>query len=143
MRVVIFSPTDSYTPTTLPGLTDADVVTVVRWQAEAGVDDSTANRICVRQRSLSATIASVASGNVLTRMFIRVLPFDTGARFWRATRSEPTVVDAVRRADILVAPERDGGFATWSWYRLAARKGHETVAVAGYPAARTAIESAR
>lgn len=141
MRVVIFSPTDSYSPDSLPALLQTDEVTVVRWDG-AGVTDAP-NRLSVRQGSGAAKIVAAAAGNVLARTLVRATPLDTGARFWRATRSDARIREVVRRADLIVSPERDGGFAAWSWRRLAARKGREIVAVAGYPAARTAIEQGR
>lgn len=136
MNLVIFSPADSYGPKALPALGEADTVTVVCWGTP---DARTDDRIRVAQRPLPARLVAIASGNVLTRTIVRALPLDTGARFWRATRSDARVEAAVRQADLIVAPERDGAFAAWSWRRVAERRGRRIPAVAGYPAARTAI----
>jgi len=141
MRVVIFSPTDSYAPESLPTLSESDAVTVVTWKGTTMTDAP--NRIAVPQSAWSARLVAMAAGNVLARTLVRATPLDVGARFWRATRSDDRVRDAVRHADLIVAPERDGGYAAWSWRRLAARKGREIDAVSGYPAARTSIERRR
>ena len=140
MRVVIFSPTDSYSAEVLPMLDPADRATVVRW---AGDGSDEPGRITVGQGTLSARLVAAARGNMLTRTLVRTTPLDTGARFWRATRSDARVRDAVREADLIVAPERDGGYAAWAWRRLAARKGREIAVVAGYPAARNLIGQGR
>ncbi|HWK77242.1 hypothetical protein [Microbacterium sp.] len=140
MHVVIFSPTDSFSAEALPMLDPADRVTVVRW---AGHESDEPGRIAVGQGTLSARVVAAARGNVLIRTVVRATPLDTGARFWRATRSDSRVRDAVRTADVIVAPERDGGYAAWAWRRLAARKGRELAVVAGYPAARNTIEQSR
>jgi hypothetical protein len=136
MRIVIFSPTGSYGADSLPALTDADSVTVVSWGSIGAPSD---DRVTVRQGALSARIVAAAARNVLLRTLVRALPLDSGSRFWRATRRDARVRNAVRAADLLVAPERDGGFAAWSWRRVAARHGREIPAVSGYPAARTAM----
>ncbi|OIU86626.1 hypothetical protein [Microbacterium sp. AR7-10] len=140
MRIVIFSPSGSYGPESLPTLTDADEVIVVSWTGTSALSDE---RIMVPQRTFGARISAATRGNVMLRTLVRVLPTDSGARFWRATRRDPRVRDAVRRADLIVAPERDGGFAAWSWRRVAERRGREIPAVSGYPAARTAIGQLR
>ncbi|MEV7631309.1 hypothetical protein AB0N64_02750 [Microbacterium sp. NPDC089318] len=136
MRIVIFSPTGSYGTDSLPALTDADSVAVVCWDSIGVPSD---DRIAVRQGALAARIVTAAARNLLLRTLVRALPIDSGSRFWRATRSDARVRIAVRAADLLVAPERDGGFAAWSWRRVAARHGREIPAVSGYPAARTAM----
>ncbi|WP_400994010.1 hypothetical protein [Agromyces sp. GXQ0307] len=140
MNVVVFSPTDSYGPDAIPALDGNDTVTIVCWGAATELDDG---RIRVAEGALAARLVAAAARNVLARTIVRALPLDTGARFWRATRSHPGITEAVRHADLIVAPERDGGFAAWSWRRLAERKGRRITAVAGYPAARTAIARAR
>jgi hypothetical protein len=140
MRIVIFSPTGSYTSESLPTLTDADHVIVVSW---AGTGRPSEDRITVPQGAIGARFSAAARGSVLLRTMVRIMPTDTGARFWRATRHVARVRDAVRSADLLVAPERDGGYAAWSWRRVALRHGREVPAVSGYPAARTAIGQLR
>lgn len=141
MRVVVFSPSDSYSRDALPSLREGDVATVVRWSDSLPLDD--AERITVKRSAWFDRVTAIARRNVIVRMIVRASPLDAGAQFWRATRSDPQVIDAVRRADILVSPERDGGFAAWSWHRRAVKCGRKTVAVAGYPAARAAIERSR
>lgn len=140
MRIVIFSPTGSYSSESLPTRADVDEVIVVSWTGTGAPSDE---RIMVPQGSIGARIAAATRGNVMLRTVARVLPTDSGSRFWRATRRDARVRDAVRGADLIVAPERDGGFAAWSWRRVAARHGREVPAVSGYPAARTAIGQLR
>lgn len=135
MKVVIFSPTDSYSAEMLP-LTEADTVTVVCWMNHG---DGGEGRVALPQGRISTRIVAFAARNVVTRTIVRILPLDTGARFWRATRSVARVQEAVHHADLLIAPERDGAFAVWSWRRRLLRKGRDIPAVSGYPAGRTAI----
>lgn len=139
MEIVVFSPADSYSSESLP-LTDADEVTVICWRTRS---DAAERRIAVPEGRTAARIVLAASHNVVARSIVRILPIDTGARFWRATRSDDRVQDAVRHADLLIAPERDGGFAVWSWRRRALRWGRDIPAVSGYPAARAVIEQRR
>ncbi|MFD1492962.1 hypothetical protein ACFSAT_09575 [Microbacterium wangchenii] len=74
------------------------------------------------------------------RILIRLTPLDAGATFWRATRSTPAARGAIRTADVLVAAERDAGYAAWRWARAARRAGRDLPTVYGYPAARAAVE---
>lgn len=140
MNIVIFSPTDSYSAEAFPGLRSDDQIVVVTWEDPMATAHG---RIAVRQPAFGARIFSATRGNVLVRTIVRLLPTDTGARFWRATRGDSRVIDVVRSADLIVAPERDGGFAAWSWQRTAKRHGRKIAAVSGYPAARSVIARQR
>ncbi|WP_417562185.1 hypothetical protein [Microbacterium sp.] len=140
MRVVVFSPADSFTENSLPELTADDVVVVVCWAADP---PRGAERIGLRPRPFSDRVARAANVHVVLRTLLRLSPFDKGAVFWRAVRESAEVAEVAMRADLMVAPERDGAFAAWNALARARRQGRHPLAVSGYPAGRAAIERLR
>jgi|GEM_PF-2524069 len=141
MRVVVFSPADTFTESTLPGLSSDDRVVVVCWAGSTEREGVTI--VQLRRNKLADSLARTAGRNVLLRTLLRVSPLDPGVVFWRAVRGCEAVLREVGEADLLVAAERDGGYATWKTMRRLARSGRRQAAVSGYPAARAAVERLR
>lgn len=140
MHVVVFSPMDSFTESSIPGLSAEDRVTVVCWASGAAADD---RRIVLPRSGAADRMARAASGHVVLRTLLRISPFDPGSVFWRAAKRSPEVARSAMEADILVAPERDGVYAVWNANRRARRGQRRPAAVSGYPAARATIERMR
>ena len=135
MRIVVFAPRGGST-SDLP-LDPDDRVTVVCWQDASA--DAVEQVITVPEHPLSRRVLTVLGTSLPGRMLTRILPLDTGSRFWRATSTSAAVADQVRKADLIVAAERDAGFAVWRWRR----RGGASGAVRGYPAARVWIRRRR
>lgn len=137
MQILIFAPSGRHTPDALPGLADTDRVTVICWDTPdaEGLDD----RVTLRQSASSARAVAALSRSLPGRMLVRLLPLDNGARFWRASVRVPEVQRRVLEADLIIAAERDGGFAAWNWLHRAARSGSTPAVVRGYAAARARI----
>ena len=137
MQILILAPSGRHSPDALPALADTDRVTVVCWHTPdaEGRDD----RVTLRQSPSSARLVAALSRSLAGRMLVRVLPLDNGARFWRASVRVPEVRRRVVEADLIIAAERDGGFAAWKWLQHAERAGSTPVAVRGYAAARARI----
>lgn len=137
MQILVFAPSGRHSPDALPELADADRVTVVCWETPdaEGRDD----RVTLRQAPWAARLVAALSRSLAGRMLVRVLPLDSGARFWRASVGVPEVRRRVGEADLIIAAERDGGFAAWKWLQHAERAGSKPVVVRGYAAARARI----
>jgi hypothetical protein len=135
-RVVVFSAHGGDVLRSLPEPGPADEMTVVRFGP--GAQDATA--VEDHQSVSSERLVTSLSRSLPGRLIVRALPLDTGARFWRSTMRSPAIAELVDRADLLVAADRDSGFAVWQWRR---RVGKNLAAVRGIPAARTWLEQRR
>lgn len=137
MHVVVLSPAGVYDAGSLPQLSPDDRVSVVAWRG-AQPEGATTVPLTRRNRPVDR-MAAAASRSMLGRVLVRLTPLDGGAAFWRATRSDAAARAAIRSADVLVAPERDGAYAAWRWAHAARSAGSRLPAVFGYPAARAVI----
>jgi hypothetical protein len=137
MNIVVLAPSGRHSAEDLPGLTDEDSVTVVCWSGPAVPE--TDGWVTLRQSHRSARLVAALSRTLPGRMLVRVLPLDGGVRFWRASASAAEVERRIGDADMIIAAERDAGFAAWKWLQRGERGGSTTVAVRGYAAARTRI----
>lgn len=135
MNLVILAPSSGYDPSNLPDLPKDARVTVVGW------DGTGEGRIGLRQSNgVAKRVRLLASRTMPGRVLVRLTPLDSGATFWRATRRSKNARRVIRSADVLVAAERDAGYAAWRWTQAARRAGDELPTVFGYPAARAVIE---
>lgn len=135
-RVVIFAPRGA----DASDLVDADpsaTVAVVRWGDRAAVSQD--GTVTLAKPVLSSRFVAALSHTLPGRMLVRILPIDTGVRFWRSTRRSAEIAALVGHADLLVAADRDAGFAVWQWHRRA----DAARAVRGFPAARTWLRQRR
>lgn len=137
MRVVVFAP-NGIAAEVLAELGSTAQVIVVRWNNGEPASDWA--HAIVRPPGAQRFVDKL-SGTLPGRMVVRMLPVDTGARFWRASRRSSALTEHVRHADLLVAAERDAGFAVWKWMRRSRRA--SLAAVRGIPAARTWIAQRR
>jgi hypothetical protein len=137
MHIVVFAPQDGDVRAALSDLLPTDELIVVRWQG----GDIEVGAIQVAEHPLAKRLVEALSRTLPGRMLVRVLPLDTGARFWRSTRRSAEIARRVHEADLLVAAERDAGFAVWQWLRRAGVP--SPAGVRGFPAARTWIEKRR
>jgi G:T-mismatch repair DNA endonuclease (very short patch repair protein) len=137
MHIVVLAPSGQYSADALPALTQADQVTVVCWESRRPTD--AADWVTVRESARSAWMVSMLSRSLAGRMVVRALPLDTGVRFWRASSMVPRVAQTVGEADMIIAAERDAGFAAWKWLQHSLRAGSAPMAVRGYAAARARI----
>jgi hypothetical protein len=140
-RVVILSPNAVLGDAHSLGSASVDISVVTH--EPVGVDarriDGPAWISVPRPTGLSGRLISSLSTSALLMEMLRITPLDPGAVFWRVTRRNPRVLAAIASADLIVAPEREGVFAAWQWARRAARRGRNTPAVFGYPAARAQL----
>lgn len=135
-RVVIFAPRGAVAS----DLADADpsaTIALVRWGDRTEVTPD--GTVILAQPVFSSRIVAALSRTLPGRMLVRILPIDTGVRFWRSTRRSAEIAALIRDADLIVAAERDAGFAVWQWHgRAGAAR-----AVRGFPAARTWLRQRR
>jgi hypothetical protein len=132
-RVVVFAPQGVSLENALPDLGASHHVLLVRWCGDPSDDEAI---VCLPRGRRAEQWARRLSATLPGRVLARLLPLDAGVRFWQASKRSQKVADGVRRADLLVAAERDAGFAVWRWHR---RTG-AAHAVRGLPAARTWID---
>ena len=132
MRVVVFLPRGE-TVRQMPVLESANTITFVCWSQAS----SDADVIAVAESRVGTGLTAVLSRTLPGRMLTRMLPLDTGVRFWRATARSEQVSVAVRGADLIVAADRDAGFAVWKWLRRCEQP--RPAAVRGFAAARAWI----
>ena len=137
MRVVVLSPAGVFDTGSLPSLADVEV-SVVSWSG-ANAPDAT-NVVLPGSTGPRNRVIAVAQRSVIGRVLLRLTPLDPAVVFWRATTASDAARAAIRSADLLVAPERDGIYAAWRWCRIGRRAGTPINAVFGYPAARAALE---
>ncbi|GAA1777117.1 hypothetical protein [Agromyces lapidis] len=137
MDIVVLAPSGRYSADALPGLAETDRVTVVSWVGAPAVEADEVLEL--RQSPRSARVVAVLSRSLAGRMLVRVLPLDGGARFWRASVAAGEVARRIGEADLIIAAERDGGFAAWKWMRNTSRTGAPPAVVRGYAAARARI----
>jgi len=138
MNIVVLAPSGRHSAEVLPGLTAADRVTVVCWQSSRAPQAGD-EWMKLPQSPRSERLVAVLSRTLVGRMLVRLLPLDSGVRFWRASAATAEVARRISEADMIIAAERDGGFAAWKWLQHAERAGSMPVAVRGYAAARARI----
>lgn len=85
-------------------------------------------------------IDDLASRSVVGRVIRRLTPLDPGSTFWRSTRRSAAARESLRKADLVVALERDATYAAWRWVRAERSSGLR--AVYGAIAARAAVAGA-
>lgn len=137
MRVIVFAP-NGIARELLTELESTAQVTVVRWNSGEPASDWTH---AIARPPRAQRVVDRLSGSLTGRMIVRMLPLDTGARFWRASRRSSVLTERVLHADLLVAADRDAGFAVWKWMRRSSRA--SPAAVRGIPAARAWLAQRR
>lgn len=138
MRVVVFAP-NGIAHATLAELESTAQVTVVRWQNDEPAPEAT---LGIARPARGKRVVDTLSRTLPGRMLVRILPLDTGARFWSASRGSAVLAERVGHADLLVAAERDAGFAVWNWMRRR-RRASPVAAVRGIPATRAWLARSR
>lgn len=138
MRIVVLAPSGGFAGSVLPGLPSDAVVSVV---ALPGTTNEGAEVVQVSlPAGVGERITRVAARSVPGRVLLRLTPLDPGVRYWRSAMKSERARALLARADIVIASERDAGYAAWRWTRAMRRTRPERVAVFGYPAGRAAIE---
>ncbi|TFV83795.1 hypothetical protein E4V99_01515 [Microbacterium sp. dk485] len=138
MRVVVLSPRGVADLAALGESVERTQVTVISATGEGRVD------VVVRGPGRFGCLLRAACERTLPgRILLRLTWMDPGATFWRALRSHGAAVRALRAADLIVAPDRDGVFAAWKAARALSRRGRQVAAVYGYPAARARLDGMR
>ena len=140
MHVVILSPAGLLDDGSLPNVRADDDVTLIAWDRSDAPERAVLLR---RPAGWSSRVARWAQPTVVGRVLLRLTPWDPALVFHRAVRGSATARGALRAADVLVAPERDGAYSAWKLARNARRAGRELPSVFGYPAARATIERLR
>ncbi len=109
-------------------------VRVASWETAGGdirVDAPSGGTLALWRRA-----RSIGRKNAVAGLLVRATPLDDGAVFWRHARRSRAVVDAARRADVIVAADRDGILSAW---RLGRLPGVGAASVLGFPAASAAV----
>ena len=140
MHVVILSPAALFDDGSLPLLGGDDRVTVIAWDRPTAPDGAV---LLSRTSGLATRLERWAQPTMPGRVLLRLTHWDPALVFHRAVLAVPEAREALRAADLLVAPERDGGYAAWRLVHSARRAGRDLAAVFGYPAARAAIDGMR
>lgn len=138
MKIVVFAPTASDMSTGLATLTgQADVIVLSTFPAQW--DD--AESVAVGSSGLLARLSEFARRTPPGRVLRRLTPLDPGAMFALRVRQSDAARSAISEADVLVSIERDAHFAVWRAARELGGRGRSVSAVAGFPAARSAVRS--
>lgn len=90
---------------------------------------------------IRTVLSRALSGSAAGRNFLRLTPFDGGRRMWRAVRHRPEAVVELRRAELIVAIDRDGILTSWKSVHSALAP--RSAAVYGVPAARASLDTAK
>ncbi|UNK69725.1 hypothetical protein [Microbacterium sp. H1-D42] len=137
MKIVVFAPTADDIRASLATLTDHAEVTVVS-AAHAQWDG--AYSVAVGGSGIRERLSEYARRTPPGRVLRRLTPLDPGAMFAHRVRRSADAGAAIAEADLLVSTERDAHFAVWRTARDLSARGRRISAVAGFPAARAAVD---